>query len=122
MAVASREERATLLTASAIDGEERREIAARVRGEQERAPHVEAGERVVDLGLHEQPLRLRDVVGGGELRLEPRGGLFFGVLRRLQRVGRIARDLERAIEERLRALRAAGQLLRERLFERVLAR
>src|ERR1035441_5954011 len=59
-------------------GEEGLKIAAGRRDFEQRAPDVQAGQSVVDLSLHEQPLSLRHVIDRRQPRLVPHRGLLQG--------------------------------------------
>src|ERR1051326_5877730 len=101
----------------AIEVEELLDIAGGVRTDEQRAPDLEACDRVVDLGLLEQALRLRDLVGGDELRLVARGRLLLGFARGFERDRRGLGDSVCAVDPRVRL----GEPAVDRLADRSLA-
>src|SRR5580658_3753925 len=67
-----------LLKSLARLGEEGLYIAASCEYLEHRPPDVQSGQSIIDLGLHEQALRLGDVIDRGQPRLIPRGRLLKG--------------------------------------------
>ena len=97
--------------------DERRQIALRDGGGQERAPDVDAGELILDLRLREQTLSIGHFDDAGESGIVAGARLCLALLRRRELDGRIGRDRARRLQQRRSGLLLVGDR-QERLRRR----